>query len=309
MPAARFARSGDVYIAFAQHGVGPDLVFVPAATSTMGLLWGAGLVQGIARDARVTWYDKRGLGQSDGAANFTFEERMDDVRAIMDAAEIDSAHFAGVSEGGPMSILFAATYPERVQSLTLYGTYPSARRRPDYPEGWDMGEFGQYVDRVVAARLGDPEALRWQAEQFFPSKANDEEFLTAFAAGMSSSPTAVRLVWENMYEVDVRSILTTIQVPTTIVHRVGDRVAPLAGGRYLAEHISGAKLVEVPGDDHGDLLCPVEVDRRLATVLFTDIVDSTPAAERSGDRAWSGLLDKHDSAAAAIITSHQGILV
>ena len=331
MPPIRYATSGDVHIAFASFGQGEDVIITSAATVTMDLWWTGGFVHALGQSARVTWYDKRGTGRSDGAANFTFEERMDDIRAIMDELGIESAHLTGGSEGGPMSILFAATYPERVKSLTLYGSYPSARRRPDYPYGWDMTlrEYDRFVDRVVGRELGDLEDTQWFWEMFSPSNAGRPEFIEAMRGRFGiTSPSAVRLVWENMYEVDVRSVLPAIRVPTTIVHRTGDRVAPIEGGRYLAEHIPGAKMVEVPSDDHystelnqewldaiaenitiADSKAPSDTDRRLATVLFTDIVDSTPAAARAGDRAWSGLLDDHDLAARSVIEAHGGTLI
>ena len=193
-----------------------------------------------------------------------------------------------------------------------------------------LREYDRFVDKVVANSLRDPEAVQWYWEMFSPSNAARPEFIEAILSSPPSitSPSAVRLVWENMYEVDVRSVLPAIRVPTTIVHRTGDRVAPVEGGRHLAEHIPGAKMVELPGDDHtsfepiqewldaiienialAEHNTQAETDRRLATVLFTDIVDSTPAAARAGDRAWSGLLDEHDLAARELIDAHGGSLV
>ena len=332
LPAVRYAKSGDVYIAYRQFGVegGPDVVLSAGATADMGPFWNCGAVAALGELARVTWYDKRGVGLSDGVANFTFEERMDDIRAVMDDAGIERAHLGGASEGGPMSILFAATYPDRVASMTLYGTFPSWMRRADYPGGLDMTltEYGQYVDKFVQTALGDPEALRWAWELSAPSVAADPELLEQAAATRTVSPAATRLIWEHLYEVDVRSVLPSIQVPTTIVHKTGDRLVPVAGGRYLAAHIPGAKLVEIPGVDHALIEpCPEwtdavldnvslssaehsdETERRLATVLFTDIVDSTPAATAAGDRTWSQLLDRHDSTSLGIIGEHQGRLV
>lgn len=332
LPPVRYAKSGEVYIAFAQDGpVGAeDVVLVSGATATMDGFWGTGTVAAVAGNARVTWFDKRGLGRSDGAANFSFEERMDDIRAVMDEAGIASAHLAGSSEGGPMCVLFAATYPERVKSLTLYGTFPAWMKRADYPHGLDMtlSEYGRFVDRVVAATLGDVEANQWLWEIVAPSYADDEDFVRAAAARYTESPAAVRLIWENMYEVDVRHVLSSIQAPTTIVHKTGDRLCPIGGGRYLAEHIPRARFVEIPGVDHA-FVAPVpewtdailehvveigtepaiDADRRLATVLFTDIVDSTPTAARAGDHAWRQTLDRHDSISAALIAEHQGELI
>jgi class 3 adenylate cyclase len=330
MPPIQYARSDDLYIAYRSFGTGDDVLFTSAATITMDFIWGP-MIQEIAQHSRVTWYDKRGIGASDGAANFTFEERMDDIRAVMDAAGIEGAHLTGASEGGPMSILFASTYPERVKSLTLYGTYPSCMRRPGYPYGFDLTVSGwsRWVDRIVASQAGDREAAQWFWNMWSPTLAADPAFLDLVSsAGSSTSPSAARLIWESMYEVDVRSLLPALRVPTTIVHRTGDRVAPVEGARYLAEHIPGAKLIETVSDDHFSIepirewidavIDNVEhaaerpsasVDRRLATVLFTDIVDSTPSASKAGDRAWTELLDRHDSVARGIIAEHRGHLV
>jgi class 3 adenylate cyclase len=332
-PAIQYALSGDVHIAFSSYGQGEPVIITSAATVTMDGKWDLGFVQALSPHAQVIWYDKRGTGSSDGVASFTFEERTDDIRAIMDALGIEAAHLTGGSEGGPMSLLFAATYPDRVKSLTLYGSYPSLRRRPDYPHGWNLTlkEYDQFVDKVVANSLGDPEAVQWFWEMFSPSNAARPEFIEqAKSRPASTSPNAVRLIWENMYEVDVRSVLPTIRVPTTVVHRTGDRVAPIEGGRYLAEHIPGAKLIELPGDDHAPIDVneyqkwldaireniaiaearePIAVDRRLTTVLFTDIVNSTPAAAEAGDQAWTNLLDRHDETAQRSIADHHGQLV
>ena len=252
MPPIQYACSDDLYIAYRSFGTGEDVLFTPAATITMDLIWGP-MIQEIAQHARVTWYDKRGIGASDGAANFTFEERMDDIRAVMDAAGIERAHLTGGSEGGPMSILFASTYPERVKSLTLYGTYPSCMRRPGYPYGFDLtvSEWSRWVDRIVASQAGDREAAKWFWDMWAPTLAADPAFLDLVSSvGSNTSPGAARLIWESMYEADVRSLLPALRVPTTIVHRTGDRVAPVEGAHYLAEHIPGARLIETVGDDH-----------------------------------------------------------
>jgi class 3 adenylate cyclase/pimeloyl-ACP methyl ester carboxylesterase len=332
LPPVQYAKGGDVHIAFTQHGpsVGEDVVLTNGATSTMESYWNNGVVAAIAEHARVTWYDKRGLGLSDGVANFSFEERMDDIRAVMDEAGIQSAHLGGISEGGPLSILFAATYPERVKSLSLYATYPAAMRKPGYPHGLDMslGEYSQFVDRVVDAYTGHVDAVRWLLEMVMPTYATNPDYVKAASFKMAGSPTAVRLIWEHMYEVDVRHVLQSIQVPTTIVHKTGDRLCPVEGGRYLAEHIAGAKMVEIPGDDHSALepipewidafvdninrakvSNHIDVSRRLATVLFTDIVDSTPTAAQAGDKAWTNILDRHDSTSQQIIDDYEGQLI
>ncbi len=322
----KYADNNGVFIAYRTFGEGDDVVSAPAATLTMDIMWP--YVQRIAETNRVTWYDKRGTGASDGAGNFSFEERVDDIRAVMDAAGLERAHLFGASEGGPQSIIFAATYPERVKSLTLYGTFPSWMKRRDYPHGWDMtvSEYSRWVDRVVASSAGDRDAMAWFWDMWAPTLAATPGFFDLVASlPVATSPGAARLIWEAMYEADVRALLPSIQVPTTVVHVTGDRVAPVEGARYLATHIPGAKLVEIAGNDHFALEIYPEildainehvatadgsgrrrVDRRLMTVLFTDIVDSTPAASRAGDSAWTELLDRHDTLARRLVTTHGG---
>ena len=327
MPPIKYADNNGVFIAYRTMGGGDDVVVTAAATLTMDAM--SKYAESLVVSNRVTWYDKRGTGASDGAANFSFEERVDDIRAVMDAAGIERAHLFGQSEGGPQSILFAATYPERVKSLTLYGTYPSCMKKRDYPHGFDMtvSQWSRFVDRVVASAAGDREAMAWFWDMWAPTLAAQPGFFDLIAnLPKSTSPGAARLIWEAMYEADVRALLPLIQVPTTVVHVTGDRVAPIEGGRYLAKHIPGAKLVEIVGNDHFALEIYPEIvdainehvvnaktdrvdhrfDRRLMAVLFTDIVNSTPTAARAGDRAWTELLDRHDKLARRLVMAHGG---
>jgi class 3 adenylate cyclase len=333
MPAIQYAKSGNVHIAYMSAGEGPEEVLItPGATSHVAGYWASPWLQDLIPRARVTWFDKRGTGASDRGANFTFEERIDDLRAVMDAAGISAAHLVGLSEGGPMSILFAAMFPDRARSLTIYGSFPAWMRKADYPHGMNLSlsEYSHWVDRVEAAYMGEPDALRWMAEMFAPSRAPDPAFRSAWHTAMtvSASPGAAHALWEMLYEVDVRHVLPTIRVPTTVVHFTGDRVCPVEGGRYIAAHIPGARLVELQGSDHyytepfpefsgavldniaraGAEATPTK-DRRLATVLFTDIVDSTPAAAQAGDRAWRETLDRHDAACRRVVGAHGGHLV
>jgi pimeloyl-ACP methyl ester carboxylesterase/class 3 adenylate cyclase len=332
-PRVQYARSGPVHIASMSYGEGPeDIVVTPGATSSVETFWPTyremlGAFDGVAR---VTWFDKRGTGLSDREANFTFEERMDDIRAVMDAQGIHAAHLVGVSEGGPMSILFAATYPDRVKSLVLYGTFPSWRRRADYPEGTgeSLSGYLEYVNRMVSAHMGDLDGIRWWRDVFAPSLPEHEAVFRAIQQGIArtASPGSARAIWEGLYEIDVRQFLASIQVPTTVIHSSGDRVIPVAGGRYLARHIPGARFVELAGDDHypGPMQAMTDAirenlalsagatastTRRLSTVLFSDIVSSTDTAVRSGDDVWRRRLDSHDAAAASVVRRYGGTVV
>ncbi len=329
LPPLRYADNEGVAIGYRTAGEGHDVVFTSGAAIAMDNMWL--WTHPIAEFARITVYDKRGIGVSDGAANFSFEERTDDIRAVMDSSGIERAHLVGASEGGPQSVLFAATYPDRVRSLTIYGSYPSWMKRRDYPEGKDMtvSEYSRWVDRVVRAQSGVRADMEWFWDMWAPGLAATPGFFELMeGVKPSCGPQAQRLIWEAMYEADVRSLLPAIHVPTTIVHRRGDRVAPIEGARYLAAHINGAKLVELDGDDHfqiepiPELIAAIRehvgagidrpndrVDRRLATVLFTDIVDSTISASRHGDREWAAILERHDQAVRALVTSHGGRVV
>jgi class 3 adenylate cyclase len=335
MPPVKYAKSGDVHIAYMSLGEGPEeIVMTPGISTHLEGLWAVParreFYQRVSELGRLTIFDKRGTGMSDRDARFTFEERIDDIRAVMDAAGITSAHLMGLSEGGPMSILFAATYPERVRSLFLYGTYPAFRRQADYPEGVEMSisQFTRFLDTVESAYAGEPDGLRWWMDLFTPSFSPTDADLAGLAHGlrMGASPGSGRALWEMFYEIDVRHALSSLHLPTAVVHVTGDRVAPIAGGRYLANHIAGARLVELPGTDHWP--APIETlvaelagiiqagrsrsidaNRQLATVLFTDFVNSTPTAAGAGDRAWAGLLDRHDAAARRIVAGARGELV
>jgi class 3 adenylate cyclase len=262
------------------------------------------LLKRLTAFARVIIFDKRGQGLSDRVvAEQTLEERIDDVRAVMDAAGSRSATLYGWSEGGPMSIMFAATYPERATALVLYGTFASVKDKPwaATREEWETA----LAD--IEAHWGEAVLLRINA----PSVANDPAMVEwgSKLEHATASPGSIVALLRANYELDVRHILPSVKVPTLVMHRSGDALVPIASGRYLAEHVPGAIYSEIPGNDHfvtdaqtadfiadeierlvtGTLRRP-EPDRLLATVMFTHIVDSIERAAAMGEQRWSELL-------------------
>jgi len=315
-PETRYAKSGDVHIAYQVVGDGPlDLVFVPGFVSHLEAGWLspaiAKLRHRLASFSRLILFDKRGTGLSDRSSQiFTLEQRMDDVRAVMDAAGCARAALFGISEGGPMSILFAATYPERTTALAMFGTYAKRSWAVDHPFGWRDEEWAAFFANVER-HWGTPRGV--DLNLMAPSIARDPRACEETAAAMraAASPGAVQALMQMNREIDVRKVLPAVRVPTLIVHRTGDMYIRVEHARYIAQHIPNAKLVELPGNDHlpwvGDsdvLLDEVqefltgvrrgaEPDRVLATVLFTDIAGSTEKAAALGDRSWRELLEKH----------------
>jgi pimeloyl-ACP methyl ester carboxylesterase len=326
-PETRYAKSGDVRIAYQIVGNGPlDLVFVPGFVSNVDLWWAepewAGFFSRLASFSRLILFDKRGTGLSDRDVGIaTLEERMDDVRAVMDAAGSERAALFGLSEGGPMSLLFAATYPQRVRSLILYGSaaiFESIRRV--FAEE-TIKEPIEYLDRVWGTG-------EYALTHFTPSKVTDEAARRVWARWerQSASPSALVAAIRMIREIDARHLLPAIHVPTLVLHQVGDAVVPIEAGRYLAANIPDAKYIELPGGDHwpvyerdiADRMLgeveefltgsrrEAEVDRVLATVMFTDIVDSTKRAAELGDRRWRDLLDRHDDAVRQQLSRFRG---
>jgi class 3 adenylate cyclase len=306
-PGTRYEKSGDLHIAYQVTGSGPlDLIVVPGAFTNLELASEnptfVSFNERLTSFARVIRFDKRGTGLSDRVAGIAnLEDRMDDVRAVMDAVGSERAALFGISEGGPMSLLFAATYPERASALVLYGTY--ARQPVQMSES-----LKENLDLIERA-WGTGETLRL----YSPARAADETARRAWGRfeRLSASPSAIMALMRMNNEIDVRDILSAIQIPTLVVHRTGDPQIPIECGRDIAGHIPGAKFTELPGNDHmfadiGERLADEieefltgyraesELDRVLATVLFTDIVDSTKRAAVLGDRMWRALLDRHD---------------
>ena len=312
-PAVKYAKSGDVSIAYAVTGSGPDVVIVPGWASNVESMWSepfaAPFLRRLARFSRLILLDRRGTGLSDRVSEMpSIEERMDDVRAVMDAADSERAVLFGISEGGPMCITFAATYPERTSALALYGTFARLTTADDYPIGVrpeDLEAFTTYA----AEHWGTGASMR----VFSPSLGRDEAARSAWARleRLSVSPAGVRTMLRTSGVTDVRHILGVIRAPTLVLHRQDDRPVPIALGRYIADHITGARFVALRGADHffgtGDtepilgeveefvtgVRHGVEADRVLATVMFTDIVGSTARAAELGDRRWRDVLDAY----------------
>jgi class 3 adenylate cyclase len=315
----RYARSGDVSIAYQVVGEGPfDLVYVPGWVSNVELMWDepdyAAFLERLASFSRLIIFDKRGTGLSDPVPLDrlpTLEQRMDDVRAVMDAVGSDRAALLGHSEGGNMCVLFSATYPDRTTALVLVGCYAKRIRSDDYPWAPTVEDRAREIEQTEAT-WGSPEAFR----ELAPSKANDEAFERWVGRYLrqSASPKAAAALLRMNTQIDVREVLPAIRVPTILIYRTDDADVHVDEGRYIAERIPGARFVEVPGADHsmwtGDATAILdeieefltgvrrgpEPDRVLATVLFTDVVGSTELATRLGDRAWRDLLGRHHAA-------------
>jgi pimeloyl-ACP methyl ester carboxylesterase len=329
-PEVRYAKSGDVNIAYAVVGDGPfDVVLVGGwILSNLEVAWEGSsfdLFERLSSFSRLILFDKRGTGLSDRTTGMPdLETRMDDIRAVMDAVGSKRAAIVGVSEGGPMTLLFAATYPERVAAAVLYGTMASYVRAEDYPWAMSREEWADYMRRESEI-VGTPEWLDERLRTFAPSKADDQAYRRWWRRWVltSGSPGAVQALRRMNSEIDVRHTLRAIRVPTLVLHREDDEVPTIAEGRYIADHVPGAEFVELEGRDHGwwvnsaqiaaeverfltDLWkrgewdAEPESDRVLATVLFTDIVDSTVKLAELGDRAWRELLIRHH----AVIRRH-----
>ncbi len=326
-PQTHYARCGDLSIAYQVTGDGPlDLIYVPGWISHLEYAWEypnyARVFERLSSFSRFIRFDKRGTGLSDREVGFpTLEQRTDDVRAVMDAVGSERAALLGISEGGNLCVLFAATYPDRTEALVLYGCYARGLWAEDYPWGRTREEIDDEIARI-ARNWGGPFDLSDAA----PSLVHDERTRDWCAAywRYSASPKAAKSIWEWNMELDVRGILPTIHVPTLVLHRHGDRWVRFEEGTYLAEHIPGAKFVELSGEDHmiwaGDqepileeteeFLTGVrrgpDSERVLLTVLFTDIVGSTSKAAQLGDRRWKELLQQHDEALRRHLVLYEG---
>ena len=313
----RYARNGEARIAYQVIGDGPfDLIVVPGFVSNVEYLWEipgvAAVIERFASYARLITWDKRGTGLSDPLLRLPpLEERMDDMLAVLDAAGSEQAALFGVSEGGPLSILFTATHPQRVSALVTYGAAPRMAWAPDYTWGIRPELYSDAAKEAVLDGWGDGVLL----ELFAPSCADDERMREVWGTfqRLGASPSMGLATLMAMLEIDVRDVLPSVRVPTLLIHRAGDRAIPAKGSRFMSERIPNARYVELEGEDHlwfvGDVDAifdeveefltgvrrNVVKDRMLATVLFTDIVDSTRKVTELGDHRWRELLAEHDA--------------
>lgn len=330
-PTAKYAKSGDVHIAYAVVNEGPpiDLVVVPGFISHIEMMWENPAIsryaERLTKFVRLITFDKRGTGMSDPvAAAPTLEERMDDIRAVMDAAGSQRAVIAGVSEGAPLAILFAATYPERTAGLILLGGMARSTWAPDYPFATPKEALLESAAEFTAPEFGTGS----DAEIFAPSLADDPTVIEWWGRleRTAASPGMMAQLFMMFLDIDVRDALPLVQSPTLVLHRSGDRVVNVNAGRWMAQQITGARFVELPGRDHlpwaGDIepllgeveefitgarsVAPDVFDRVLATVLFTDIVGSTQRAAQLGDRAWRELLERHNALVRGELTRYRG---
>jgi class 3 adenylate cyclase/esterase/lipase len=329
-PETRYAKSGDLHIAYQVLGEGPiDLVIVPGWVSHVEVVWqepqAADFLRRLGEFCRVILFDKRGTGMSDPINHAPpVDERMDDIRAVMEAAGSRRAALLGYSEGGPLALLFAATYPDRTSAVIPYASFARMLRADDFPEGMSEETAELFFDGVKRAAMDG--ALY---DVVVPSRKGDEAFREWFAriTRQSASPALLILYFKANLKIDIRPILPLIQVPTLVLHRTGDNLVPVEMSRYLATHIPGAKYVELDGKDHwpwfGDTDAVIEeieefvtgirhaprTDRVLATVMFTDIVGSTQHLARLGDRRWKELLDQYDTAVLRQVERFRGRVV
>jgi class 3 adenylate cyclase/pimeloyl-ACP methyl ester carboxylesterase len=322
-----YAKSRGLNVAYSLLGEGPiDLVVAPGFVSHLeAALDHPGIERAMRRlagFARVISFDKPGTGLSDpieGAP--TLEQRVEDLTAVLDAAGAERVALLGISEGAPMSALFAATHSNRTQALIMYGSYARGSAAEDYPWAPESAQI-EAAEEMVEAEWGRGALL----DLYAPSAADDPEFRSWWARyqRLAASPAMARAVLRLAAEIDIRDVLPAISAPTLVLHRSGDLLWPIEGARFVAESIPGARLVELPGIDHfpfagevDPLLEEVETfltgsrrapesDRRLLTVMFTDIVDSTDRLAELGDRRWRELLERHDSLVRGELDVHRG---
>jgi class 3 adenylate cyclase len=328
-PPVRYAQSGEIDIAYQVLGEGPpDLIWAAGAMTHLGVMWEhpgyRRFSEQLASFSRLILFDKRGMGLSERVRVGTLEERMDDVRAVLDAAGSERAALAGVSEGGPMSMLFAATYPERTEALVLVG----AEVKEETTDDWPWGESTRAEHEEWMASLHDRWGNALGSEHFFPNDPDPEAISEWFGRLQTASmtPRDATAFMNMAFDIDVRDVAPAVRVPTLIVHTVDDLICHVENARFLARLIPGAHYVELPGNVHipwaeaataDDILAEIrefltgvreapEPDRVLATVLFTDIVGSTERAAELGDRRWRELLESHHATIRRQLARYRG---
>jgi class 3 adenylate cyclase len=315
-PETQYARSGDVSIAYQTLGDGPiDLLFAPGWISQVEHVWEEPSLrrffERLASFSRLIIFDRRGTGLSDRLTDgFNTDDELDDVLAVLDAAGSERTAVITYAGGGGVGALLAAREPERVSALIMYTSIVSATRAPDYDWTHTPEQRRAFVD-AIAENWGEAVEL----EQFAPSRSGDRAFQrwVQRMQRLAASPGSVRAIFNSGEDMDVREVLPTIRVPTLVLHRRGDKTIDLRHSRYIADHIPGARLVELEGDDTffwvGDadaLLDEVEefltggrsggeLTRALLTVMFTDIIAATRHAAALGDRRWRDTLERHDA--------------
>jgi pimeloyl-ACP methyl ester carboxylesterase len=327
----RFARSDGVQVAYHVVGDGPvDVVYVQGAWSHLEVEWELPAFRRfcelLGEFARVIIFDKRGMGMSDRVPGATsLDVRMDDIRAVMDAAGSESAALVGSSEGGPLAMLFAAAHPERTDALILMGAEVRERKDDEWPWGEATEEEFEAAMALLPERWGRPGRFM---EYFAPSQA-DSPWLVDWSARLqrnANTPGGAEAFMRMAFEIDVRDVVSSIRAPTLVIHAEGDRICHVENGRFLAREIPNARYVELPGADHEPWFDPDRTiseirelltghrvartpDRVLATVLFTDIVGSTHRAAELGDSRWRELLEAHNTAVRSELARFRGVEV
>lgn len=333
-PDVSYARNGNVAIAFEVVGDGPvDLVYLPGFINNLEVVWDnqlyARFLDRLASFSRLILIDRRGAGLSDRLSPEDLpplEDLADDVLAVLDTLGSERAALFGSSDCGSLCAMFAASHPERTAALVLYATSAKGAMASDYQIGWTDDEWQTYL-KGVRTKWGTMEYARESLPLFDPSFKGNEEMAAWYASfqRLSASPNSAQAIERIYFEMDVRSVLPTISVPTLVLNRRGDSIEPVAAGKYIADRIPHARFVELPGSDHhpwaGDqdsvadeierFLAKVrgeevDLDRVLATVLFTDIVDSTSQAAAIGDRRWREVREWHDQIVRLELARYRG---